>query len=217
MTGKRNDLRSIFGILIILSFMLPLAGCGASSSTTRQPSNNPVAPPTGEENSPAISSQPVAWNSDGTVSDNEYTRMDKLGAIECFTRLDGSIIRIALRSQNNGFLALGIKPEFRMQGADMIICALEGGQAKIHDAFSTGAFGPHPDDTQLGGTSDITDPSGTRKDGWTVFEFSRLLNTGDSRDKELTAGDNRIIWSVGSSDNISIQHNNRGSATLVLK
>lgn len=197
-------------MVFLIALILP--GCAGSPSSPQQP----AAPAPVASDQPAVSAQPGAWLSDGTISDNEYTRMQQIGNLQVFTRLDGDLISIAMRAKNNGYLALGIRPENKMQGADVIIGALSSSQAKITDDYATGAFGPHPADVQLGGTDDILNPSGGNQNGWTVFEFRRKLSTGDSRDKDLAPGDNPVLWSIGGSADTTIHHNNRGYATLNL-
>ena len=213
MVRKRFGLRFVPGLSMVLLLALILSGCAGSPSSPQPPTPTPVS----NNNHLAVSAQPIAWTSDGAVTDNEYTQFQQIGDLQVYTRLEGDLVCLALRSQKDGFLALGIRPENKMKGADMIICALTGTQAVISDTYSTGIWGPHPDDTKLGGTSDITNPSGSRENGWTAFEFKRKLSTGDSRDKNLTVGDNPIIWSVGGSADVTIQHNNRGYGSLVLQ
>lgn len=212
MVRKRFALRFVPGLSMVLLLALILSGCAGSPSSPPPPASPPVS-----SNHPAVSAQPMAWTSDGTITDNEYTQFQQIGDLQVFTRLEGDLVCLALRSQKDGFLALGIRPENKMKGADMIIGALTGTQAVISDTYSTGIWGPHPDDTKLGGTYDIMAPSGSRQNGWTAFEFKRKLSTGDSRDKNLTVGDNPVIWSIGGSADVTIQHNNRGYGSLVLQ
>ncbi len=196
---------------IVLSIIFLLSGC-ASSQT--QPANTPV--PT-SDNIATVSAQPLGWKSDGTVSNDEYSQFQQIGDLQVFSRIAGDSVCLALRAQNNGYIALGIKPEDKMLGADMLICAMNGSQATVTDAYSTGTFGPHPADIELGGSNDVLESSGSQQNGWVTFEFKRKLKTGDSKDKELTIGDNPVIWSSGSSADISIHHVNRGYGILTLK
>jgi len=196
---------------MVLAIIFLISGC---SSSKPQPSNTPVLE---QNNIPTVSSQPIAWQSDGTVSNNEYSQFQQIGNLQVFSRIAGDSVYLALRAQNNGYIALGIKPENKMQGADILICALNGSQATVTDAYATGPFGPHPADIEIGGTNDVVQTSGSEQNGWVTFEFKRKLTTGDSKDKELTLGDNPVIWASGSSADISIHHVNRGYGTLTLK
>lgn len=212
MLNKKNGVRSAFYCVLALILMLTASACSKSSTDSQSP-----ASPMATADRPPVSAQPITWASDGIASDNEYTQFQQIGNLQVFSRLDEDAVCIALRAQTAGYIAMGIRPENKMQGADMIICALSGNRASISDQYSTGTFGPHTPDTQLGGTNDIISPSGSMQNGWATFEFKRKLATSDSRDKELSIGDNQVIWSMGSSNDITIHHNNRGYGTLTLK
>lgn len=201
-----------FSYLVLVSLLLlSLSGCAGSKTSPQQ-----QAPAAGQVNDPAVSSQPVTWNSDGIISENEYTDLQQIGDLQVFTRLEGDYACLAMRAQNTGYIALGIRPENEMQGADVIICAFNGDQAVVTDAFATGPTGPHPPDVSLGGTADIISASGSLKDGWLTCEFKRKLSTGDSRDKDLLPGDNPVIWATGGSADITVRHKTRGYGKLVL-
>lgn len=212
MLVSRLELKYVFYLCSVLLLLLMFSGCRQSPSSTQQPQPTPAP-----VDHPAVSIQTITWQSDGIISDNEYSQFQQIGPLQVFARLDGSLVSMALRAQNNGYIALGIRPENKMQGADDIICVLDNSQVKITDAYGTGPMGPHPEDLELGGRNDIVNPSGSRQGEWVSFEFQRKLSTGDSRDKDLMLGDNPVIWSVGGSADINIHHNNRGYGNLVLK
>jgi len=211
MSAKKRNFQTLLGLLLIFLFALTLSACGGTATETPVPEAEPAA------EQPAVSAQPVAWNSDGTILDKEYSAIQEIGGLQVFSRVDGDTVSLALRTQNGGYVALGISPENKMKGADIIICRIEEGQALISDQFSTGVMGPHPADSKLGGTDDILNPSGGSAEGWTVYEFQRQLSTGDEFDKDLVPGDNAVIWSVGGSTDIGQQHSSRGYGTLKLQ
>jgi len=94
---------------------------------------------------------------DGVISDGEYlnnTSFDS-GAFELHWSLNGTEILVGMRAQATGIVALGIDPELRMKGADMIIGWYDT-TPHVEDAYSTGETGPHPADTDQGGTFDLT-------------------------------------------------------------
>jgi len=103
-----------------------------------------------------------------------------------------------------------------MKNADMVLGSVEDGEATVYDQFSTGDFGPHKADTELGGTDDILEFGGKEAGGYTIIEFKRALNTGDKYDHPLSKGANKIIWSYGSDDKSTIKHVNRGYGELDL-
>jgi hypothetical protein len=103
-----------------------------------------------------------------------------------------------------------------MKNADMVFGIVKDGQVAVHDMFSTGDFGPHPLDTELGGTDDIIDFGGIEDGEYTVIEFQRALVTGDDYDNPLSAGENGIIWAYGSSDSLTFKHSNKGYGKIDL-
>jgi hypothetical protein len=91
------------------------------------------------------------------------------------------------------------------------------GKAQISDEYCTVERGPHQSDVILGGTQDIESFGGSEKDGKTVFEFTRKLDTGDPWDKALSDDEEvLIIWAMGASDEVSERHASRGSGTITL-
>jgi hypothetical protein len=124
---------------------------------------------------------------------------------------------MALRAQTTGWVAIGIEPEDKMKGADILLCYVKDGQARVVDMYSTGTYGPHPPDEQQGGVNDVTMVGGSLKDGVTVVELRRKLNTGDSKDKQLRPGENKVIWAIGDTPDPAVKHSRRGYGTLVLK
>ena len=197
---------------MMLIFVALLSGCGGSSSTTLPPSSDQ-----GSGSDADITGQLAAWTSDGMVAVNEYARSQKFGDIVIFTRLENGMVHIAIQSNKEGYLSLGIRPEEKMQGGDIITCVMAGTQARIYDTYSIGTFGPHPEDTTQGGSDDIMEASGSRQNGLTTFEFKRRLDTKDMRDKALVAGNNPIMWAIGPSADITARHSSRGFDILIIK
>lgn len=194
-------------LLATLLIVVAIAGCGGQKTPVQ-----PTAP-----SSPAAAKISQEWKADGVIGDGEYAQMQKIGELEVFSRIEGDSIMLALKAPTKGWLALGIDPEEKMKGADMIFGYVKDGQAVIFDMYSTGPVGPHPPDDKQGGTADITAAGGNHKDGVLVLEVKRKLNTGDGRDKPLKIGDNKIIWAIGDAADANVKHSRRGSGTLMLK
>jgi hypothetical protein len=211
MVGTKLTVKSALYLVLVSLLLISLSGCAGSKTSPPQ-----QAPTSGQVNSPAVSAPLAPWNSDGIISENEYKELQQIGSIEVFTRLEGDYVCLAMRSQNTGYIALGIGAEIGMMGADVIICTFNVDQAVVTDEFSTGPTGPHAPDVTLGGADNITDFSGSMRDGWLSFELKRKLSTGDSRDKDLLPGDNPVIWATGDSADITVRHKTRGYGKLVL-
>jgi hypothetical protein len=157
---------------------------------------------------------------DGKIADGEYA--DSLvfanGEFVLFWSLDQEAAHFAIRARTAGWVALGIEPIQAMDQADMVFgWVSDDGTVNALDCFSTGLFGPHPQDEELGGTADLLGFAGSEQDGVTSFEFSRPLDSGDSYDKPLSSeGEVKIIWALGNSDNNQAPHIRRGGGTLTL-
>ena len=111
---------------------------------------------------------------------------------------------------------MAVQPGSQMKDADMVFGFVKDGETTVYDLFSTGSFGPHPPDTELGGTHDILEYGGKEEGGFTTIEFKRALDTGDEYDNPLFPGMNKIIWSYGSSDSLAIKHSTRGYGEINL-
>ncbi len=196
-------------VVLLLLFVL-----GAACSPPQVPSEPPPASP----QTPPISSapQPAEWSADGIISDGEYTKVAAYGDYEIHWTSDGNYIYIGMKAKTSGWLAVGTQPGTTMKDADMVLGFVSDGKATVYDLYSTGDFGPHPPDTELGGTNDILEFGGKEMGGYTTIEFKRLLDTGDKYDRPFSVGSNKIIWSYGSDDQLTIKHVNRGIGELDL-
>jgi len=196
------------GKLIITTFSIFLI------STILLGCNETEQPPPSTPTTPQIPL--TSWIADGIIQANEYNGMNSYGNYEVHWRNDEEFVYIAIKAAVTGYVALGIQPGSRMKDADMILGYVKDGVPTIGDLFSTGDFGPHSPDTQLGGTDDILEFNGNEENGTTTIEFKRALTTGDEFDITLTKGTQKIIWSYGSEDSILTKHTGRGYGEITL-
>lgn len=158
------------------------------------------------------------WKADGTVSDGEYSRSMVLqgparqgysgGDMEISWRSDEEYIYLALNGSTEGWLAIGFEPLEWMKNADIILASVEGSRAVVLDEYCTGNYGPHIEDTLLGGRDDIEESAGKKASGRTVIELKRKLDTGDRFDKSLTPGQSiSMIWALSEGADASLKHN----------
>lgn len=157
--------------------------------------------------------QPVV---DGVVKTGEYDHNSVFGdgIYTLSWTIAGDTIWFGIQATTTGWVALGIDPQIGMNGADMVFGWVSAGKATVLDQYSTGTFGPHPDDTSLGGTMDILSSAGSEQAGATTIEFSRKRVTSDTHDKAVpTSGALKIIWATGSADGVS-PHVAKGGATI---
>jgi len=158
---------------------------------------------------------------DGVVSDGEYTfsASFKSSKVTVHWKVQDTTIAMALVGKTSGWLAIGFDPSRAMNDADMVIGWVDTSGVHVVDAFSTGSTGPHPPDTDLGGTDDLLDVGGSEEGGITTIEFIRELEAVDKYDKTIPKkGDLKIIWATGSSDSFGNQHSGttRGTGTISL-
>jgi len=156
------------------------------------------------------------WSSDGVIKVREYYGSSNYGDYTIHWRSDEQYVYIGMTVKTTGWIAMAVQPGSRMKDADMIFGFVKNGKVEVYDLYSTGNFGPHPPDTELGGTDDILVYGGKEEGGFTTIEFKRLLNTGDKYDISISKGVNKIIWAYGSNDSLTVKHSTRGYGEINL-
>jgi len=160
------------------------------------------------------------WKLDGVVEENEYVHSLEVadGRYLVHWRNDDEYLYMALEGQTDGWVSIGFEPSVSMKDADMVFGWVRDGEATVLDLYSTGPTGPHPTDEELGGTNDVLEYGGSEKDGYTVVEFKRNLDTQDKYDKTFARGQTiKIIWAFADVDELETKHNiARGSGELTL-
>lgn len=171
-----------------------------------------------EEDLPPATAEPekeeVKWAGDGVLGDIEYLGEMSYGNYEIRWINDDQYIYIGIKAKTTGWVAIGFEPTSGMKDADMVFGFVQGGKTVISDQFSTGTYGPHSPDTELGGTDDILESGGKEEGGFTIIEFKRTLDTGDQYDKALAEGAIKIIWAYGPDDEITKKHAVRGDGEI---
>lgn len=155
---------------------------------------------------------------DGILADGEYPNaadLDK-GNFRLLWRFEGDRIHMAIDAKASGWVSVGFEPTSVMANSDMIFGILgKDGKLQSVDAWSTGMFGPHPPDTNQGGKDDLLSSAAVRTGDRVVFEFARLLSTGDKFDKPIPrTGKFKVIWAYSSSLSFTAKHQKAGSVIL---
>jgi hypothetical protein len=158
----------------------------------------------------------VAWTADGVITPGEYQKNKSFGDFELSWTADDQYLYMGIKAKTLGWVAVGFDPESMMKNADIIEGYVKDGNLSIADMYSSGQFGPHPADTEQGGTDDILASGGKLETGYTTIEFKRKLDTGDKYDKPLHSGLNKIIWAYGSDPQFTLKHMARGSGEIDL-
>jgi hypothetical protein len=161
---------TVFRVTMAAIAVFALAGCSAEASEdgaeqTAQAQEQTVQPPAGSGAAGVL-----------TVEDVDLSW--EIG--------DGSIA-VTVTAPTDGWVAVGFEPTMAMKDADIIIGYVSGGEAFISDDWGDGPTS-HKPDIDLGGTSDVTDISGSETDGSTTLSFTIPLDSGDGYDRVLTPG-----------------------------
>jgi len=158
---------------------------------------------------------------DGLIRSGEYDTeyLFQEGAVKIYLKVESPNISIGIEAPTTGWVGIGFDPVSVMDQADMVIAWIDsGGKVYALDCFSTGLFGPHPPDTDLGGTNDLIAFGGKEEGGKTVLEFQRPLKTSDSFDKPIDPTKPlKIIWAYSETDQFDDMHLAAGSAEIDLK
>jgi hypothetical protein len=193
-------------VALLLGLMLFISGC-----------IQPQEPPA-ESASVVTKTATEEWKADGVVGESEYSHSMLLqsparqgysgGEMIVSWRNDDEYLYLAMNGSTDGWLAIGFEPLEWMKNADMIVASVQEGKAVALDEYCTGNYGPHLEDTMLGGTDDIAEFAGNQKDGQTVIELKRKLDTGDKFDKQFSPGQAiSMIWALSDRQNPSFKHN----------
>lgn len=157
---------------------------------------------------------------DGIISENEYSNkfiFDNNNYI-LYAQIINDIVYFGIESTAKGWVSIGLDPSSRMKDADMIFGIVTDKEVKAFDEFCPNLFGPHYDDKSLGGSYDILSFAGKRDAQKIVFEFSRKLDTKDSKDKIVVQGKElKIIWAYSDSNDLVAKHSKRGSSSIIIK
>jgi hypothetical protein len=158
---------------------------------------------------------------DGVILDDEYELDADLfgdGSYLIYWTINDTKIHFAMTAKTRGWISFGVKPSMAMKDADMIFGWVDDdGNVSIIDCYSTDFYGPHPEDSDLGGTFDILAYGGSEKGGWTTIEFERNISSTDKYDHTFpSSGFFKIIWAIGDKDEFHSLHNRIGKGTLNL-
>ena len=189
-------------IALILGLLLLFSGC-----IERQEAPEVLEQETTEE-----------WKADGIVGPGEYSRSVLLqaparqgysgGELAVSWKNDKEHLYLALNGSTDAWLSIGFDPLEWMNNADIILASVQGGKAVVLDEYCTGNYGPHIEDTMLGGSDDILEAGGSKSAGRTIIELKRRLDTGDRFDKAFSPGGAvSMIWALSSNPDISLKHN----------
>jgi len=154
---------------------------------------------------------------DGIIHTGEYAHAMEAGGFRVYWTNDDVVLRIGLFSPGTGYVAIGLDPERRMQGANFIIGAVRNGKTEIRDDYGIASL-THGSDIDQGGTNDILAYAGQELNGQTTLEFIIPMDSGDAFDKPLRPGETYgvLVAYHDTNDNFSVRHSQRGSGEMRL-
>lgn len=206
--------------LLLLASIIALSACqGAGARLPSQPADKAAQAPVADNQSsqpPSSVGTSAGWAADGIIASGEYQNATSYGSYSLCWSSDKDYIYVGMKAPTTGWIAIGFDPESKMKNADIVEGYVKDGKLTIADMYSKGEFGPHPPDTQLGGTDDILASGGKTDGAGTIIEFKRKLSTGDAFDKPLHSGKNKIIWAYGNDPSLTIIHSAKGTGEIEL-
>ncbi|MBU1048904.1 hypothetical protein KKG90_02655 [Candidatus Bipolaricaulota bacterium] len=179
-----------------------------------QPEPQPAPQPMPASPVQDVPSTPIV---DGIIQTGEYAHSMEAGGFRVYWTNDDVLLRMGLFSPGAGYVAIGLDPDRRMQGANFIIGAVRNGRAEIRDDYGIASL-THGSDIDQGGTYDILAFAGRELNGQTTLEFIIPLDSGDAFDKPLEPGGtyNVLVAFHNTNDSFSARHSQRGSGEMRL-
>ncbi len=159
----------------------------------------------------------IAWppKIDGRIDRFEYRNemLDPETGMAVYWQNDDSILHVGLTAPGTGWLSIGFDPENRMQGANIIIAAVDDGESTIEDHY-----GDSPISHRMDEVDHVIEAAGNEFEGRSILEFAIPLDSGDDRDKPLAPGvEVAIILAYhASSDDLQTRHTARSTTSIVL-
>ena len=152
---------------------------------------------------------------DGVISENEYAHelFDAATGVTVYWANSANTLVIGLVSPGTGWLSIGLDPDRQMEGANILIAAIDGSVTTIEDHYGNSPTSHRKDDV-----SHIIQAAGSETDAGSVLEFRIPLDSGDSQDKPLFAGTEVVVILAyhNSNDNLTTRHSERSTSALVL-
>jgi hypothetical protein len=185
----------------IVTAALALTGCGSGGNPTTTPQQT-TQPPV----STTVTGS-MDFPSGKYVNNQIYNDQFRLA----YTVTDDGIISIGIKAKTTGWVAIAIgSPHGK---SDIWIGYAYAGQVTLLDTHDASYSGSHPLDV----SNDLTNVSGTEAGGVTTIEFKRKLDTGDKNDLPLVTGSNVIVWAIGATDDINMEHSAVGLGTIEVR
>lgn len=158
----------------------------------------------------------IAWPPliDGRIEEGEYLHSltESATGIILYWQNDSTTLHIGLASPGTGWVAIGLEPQQRMLGANIIIAAVAADGLVIEDHYGSGQTS-HREDA----ASTIIDAAGVEENGTTTVEFAIPLS-GGGNNADLEPGQllSIILAYHRTSDSLTSRHSRRASVEIEL-
>ncbi|MDY7029387.1 MAG: DOMON domain-containing protein [Spirochaetota bacterium] len=132
--------------------------------------------------------------------------------------VEGEDLSFEVDAPTTGWIAVGFDPTRVMKDANIVIGYVDGSSVVVKDQFGNGTFS-HKSDTELGGTDDIIEASGSEQGGRTVIKFIIPIDSEDEYDTILTPGELHtvlIAYGPNGADNFTTKHAMRTKVSVRL-
>lgn len=131
--------------------------------------------------------------------------------------IEGTTLQGKISAKTTGWVAVGFNPTEKMKDANIVIGYVKDGAGTVADHFGKSATS-HVDDTELGGTNDVSLVSAVEENGTTTIEFTMPMDSADRYDGTLSPNDDTVLIMAYGPDRDSFKprHSFRGSKTVNL-
>jgi len=159
----------------------------------------------------------IAWPPaiDGVIGPDEYrhSMTDPGTGMQVHWQNDDTHLYIGLISPGTGWAAIGFDPERKMQGANIIIAAVDKENLVIEDHYGSSPTAHRQDIEDA-----IIRAAGTEADGATTIEFVIPLASHDTNDALLTPGETVgiILAYHRNNDAFTTRHSKRSTTQITL-
>jgi len=113
------------------------------------------------------------------------------------------VLRLGLQVATTGWVGFGLgePTSGSMPGADLVIVSFESGAPEVKDAYATAFATPTYDTCQ-----DWRMLSASQAGGYSEIELERDLTTGDSQDRDIVIGPNKVLYAYGLASQPALQY-----------
>lgn len=119
-----------------------------------------------------------------TVFAVDYTHTIRLKKMTFAWNIQGEKLYVKLTGDTTSWVGIGFNPSYKMKDANYILGYVKRGRVKVSDAFGVREK-EHIRDTAMRGRNDVTEVSGSEKDGITTIEFAMPMNSTEATDGKL--------------------------------